>query len=417
MDFQLPEIGEGVYEAELVRWLVQPGDSVRVGTSIAEVLTDKATSEVPSPFTGTVMAVLHDPGTRIRVGDVILNYQTTVRTETPPASSLPAPAAANGHAPANGHVPRPATAPTPAPAAKPLVPIPVAAPSVRHLARKLNIDLTKIKGTGPGGRILLEDLTEAIPAVANRKTMSADVAPDFGTPGTRIRMVGLRRRIAEKMVEAARVVPSVSYIDECDVTELVRLRAALREPCAERGLKLTYLPFFIRATILALKSVPLINSSVDPVSGDIVLHDRYHIGIATAAPQGLLVPVIRDADSLDIWQLAREVERLSSEARAGKSRPADLSGSTFTITSIGSIGGLISTPMINYPEAAIMGIGKMVRRPVYDEAGAVKPAEMVYLSFTFDHRPIDGAIGATFANLIIRHLKNPAALMLPANFG
>jgi len=247
--------------------------------------------------------------------------------------------------------------------------------------------------------------------------MSSDVAPDFGTPGTRIRMVGLRRRIAEKMVEAARVVPSVSYVDECDVTELVRLRAALREPCAERGLKLTYLPFFIRATTLALKSVPLINSSVDPISGDIVLHDRYHIGIATAAPQGLLVPVIRDADKLDIWQLAREVERLSAEARAGKSRPADLSGSTFTITSIGSIGGLISTPMINYPEAAIMGIGKMVKRPVYDDAGAVRPAEMVYLSFTFDHRPIDGAIGATFANLIIRHLKNPAALMLPASFG
>jgi len=218
------------------------------------------------------------------------------------------------------------------------------------------------------------------------------------------------------MLAAKRAIPHISYIDECDITDLVHLRSAAMESFAHNNVKLTYLPFFVSAAVRALKDVPIINSTFDEKANEIVLHDRYHIGIAVATPNGLIVPVIRDADKKTIWELSREIERFSADARTGRSRREDLGGGTFTITSFGGIGGLIATPIINHPEVAILGIGKIVRRPVYNEHGAVVPAEMVYLSFSFDHRVIDGAVGAVFGNALIKHLKNAAALLLPARF-
>jgi pyruvate dehydrogenase E2 component (dihydrolipoamide acetyltransferase)/2-oxoisovalerate dehydrogenase E2 component (dihydrolipoyl transacylase) len=286
-----------------------------------------------------------------------------------------------------------------------------AAPSVRHLARKLGIDLGTVHGSGPEGRVLLEDLAPRIQATA---PAAAEAPVDYGKPGTRIKMQGLRRSIAQHMVLAKRTIPHYSYIDECDVTELVRLRDSLRDPYARAGVRLTYLAFFVKAVVAALKEVPIVNASLDEKSDEIVLHDRYHIGIAVATPSGLVVPVIKDADRKDLGDIAREIERLSVAARSGKSRREDLLGGTFTVTSVGNLGGLISTPIINHPEVAILGVGKVVKRPVYDAAGQIRPADIVYLSLSFDHRVVDGAVGAAFANVILRQLQNPAALLLPA---
>jgi pyruvate dehydrogenase E2 component (dihydrolipoamide acetyltransferase)/2-oxoisovalerate dehydrogenase E2 component (dihydrolipoyl transacylase) len=216
------------------------------------------------------------------------------------------------------------------------------------------------------------------------------------------------------MALSKRTIPHYTYVDECDVTELVRLREGLRETYARAGIKLTYLAFFVKAAVAALKEVPIVNSSLDEEAGEIVLHDRYHVGIAVATPSGLIVPVLHDADQKDVGGIAREIERLSTAARAGKARREELRGGTFTVTSVGGFGGLIATPIINHPEAAILAIGKVVRRPVYDAAGQIRPADLVYLSLSFDHRIIDGAVGAVFANAVLRQLQNPAALLLPA---
>jgi pyruvate dehydrogenase E2 component (dihydrolipoamide acetyltransferase)/2-oxoisovalerate dehydrogenase E2 component (dihydrolipoyl transacylase) len=261
--------------------------------------------------------------------------------------------------------------------------------------------------------VLIEDMTGLLQRSDGQARRSApQPAADYGAPGTRRKLIGVRRLIAEHMVHSKRTVPHYSYVDECDVTELVRLRASLKETFAKSGVKLTFLPFFVKAVVAALQDVPIVNASLDDASGEISLHDRYDIGIAVATPQGLLVPVVREADRKDLTTIAREIEALSQAARDGKARREDLQGSTFTITSIGGIGGLISTPVINHPEAAILGIGRVVKRPVYDAAGVLRPADIVYLSFSFDHRILDGAIGAAFGNAVIRQLQNPAGLLV-----
>jgi pyruvate dehydrogenase E2 component (dihydrolipoamide acetyltransferase)/2-oxoisovalerate dehydrogenase E2 component (dihydrolipoyl transacylase) len=408
MDFALPEIGEGVYEAELIRWLIEAGAVVKRGQPLVEVMTDKATMEVPSPFAGTITTLRAQPGQPVKVGQVLLSYESAAPSAAAPRGKAPA-----VEKPVHASVPMATNhnGPVRAEAAGRL---PVkAAPSVRQLARKLGIDLGAIHGSGPEGRILIEDLAPRIQAPA-APTVPAESTPDYGKPGTRIKMQGLRRTIAQRMVQSKRTIPHYSYIEECDATDLVRLRDSLRDTFARAGVKLTYLAFFVKAVVAALKEIPIVNASLDEESGEIVLHDRYHIGIAVAAPSGLMVPVVRDADQKDVGGIAREIERLSSAARTGKSRREDLLGSTFTITSIGNYGGLISTPVINPPEVAILGIGKIVKRPVYDNAGQIRPADMVYLSLSFDHRVVDGAVGAAFGNAILRQLQNPAALLLPA---
>jgi pyruvate dehydrogenase E2 component (dihydrolipoamide acetyltransferase)/2-oxoisovalerate dehydrogenase E2 component (dihydrolipoyl transacylase) len=424
MDFALPEIGEGVYEAELVSWLVKPGDAVKRGQGLAEVMTDKATMEIPSPFAGTVGELRARPGQTVKVGDVLLSYAPAER----PAGATTSPVANNAGAgpDLDSGATHFATAP-PAlaraaqargvngpvrPQAGGRLPL-KAAPSVRQLARKLGIELTAVRGTGPDGRILVEDLTLHVAAPTKRTPPEAEPGPDYGRPGTRIKLQGLRRRIAEHLTQARRSVPDYSYVDECDVSELVRLRESLRDVYARAGIKLTYLAFFVKAAVAALKEIAIVNSSLDEEAGEIVLHDRYHIGIAVATAGGLIVPVLRDADRMDLGAIAREIERLSNQARTGRVRLEDLRGGTFTVTSVGNIGGLFSTPILNHPEAAILGVGKIVKLPVFDDAGQVRPADLIYLSLTFDHRVIDGAVGAAFGNSVIRQLRNPAALLLP----
>jgi pyruvate dehydrogenase E2 component (dihydrolipoamide acetyltransferase)/2-oxoisovalerate dehydrogenase E2 component (dihydrolipoyl transacylase) len=384
MDLTVPELGEGVYEAEFVRWLVKPGDAVTHGQPLMEVMTDKATMEVPSPFEGTVTALHAEPGQKIKVGAVVLTFDGELLSKpcTEHAAAAPAPAERR-----NG------------PAAPTSLGV-KAAPSVRHMARKLGIDLTRLRGSGPGGRILIDDLGTAVAPGFPAKSQAAPPL-DVGVAGTRVKMVGLRRKIAEHMVEAKRAIPHYTYVDEVDITDLVKLRALTIDHFAQSSVKLTYLPFFIKAAVRALKDVPLANATFDEKAQEIVLHDRYHVGIAVATPGGLVVPVIRDADRKDVAQLARDIDRLGTEARAGKVKREDLGGGTFTITSIGGIGGLISTPIINHPEVAILGIGKVVRRPAFDDAGRVVPADVVYLSISFDHRVVDGAVGALFGNAVV----------------
>jgi pyruvate dehydrogenase E2 component (dihydrolipoamide acetyltransferase)/2-oxoisovalerate dehydrogenase E2 component (dihydrolipoyl transacylase) len=409
MDFKLPELGEGVYEAELVSWLVQPGQTVKRGQPLMEVLTDKATMEVPSPFAGAIAGLQAETGQLLKVGQVVLTYTSAKDTAAAPVKEPVAAAvavapdkpAAHGNR-KNGNV---ASTQRAGPTVK-------AAPSVRYLARKLGIDLQNVGGSGPEGRILIEDLTPLVQSAAPNAKRHA-VKVDYGTPGVRIKLQGLRRKIAERMVLAKQTIPHYSYVDECDVSDLVRLRESLKEPFAQAEVKLTYLAFIVKAVGGALKDVPLVNASLDEGAGEIVLHDHYHIGVAVATPAGLIVPVVHDVDKKDLGQIAREIDRLGADARTNRIKLDDLRGGTFTVTSVGNIGGLFSTPIINPPEVGILGIGKIVKRPVFDAAGVVKPADLLYLSFSFDHRVLDGAIGAAFGNAVLRRLQNPAALLLP----
>jgi pyruvate dehydrogenase E2 component (dihydrolipoamide acetyltransferase)/2-oxoisovalerate dehydrogenase E2 component (dihydrolipoyl transacylase) len=421
MEFRLPELGEGVYEAELVAWLVKPGDSVKRGQNLIEVLTDKASMEVPSPFVGTVASLNAEPGQVIKVGDLVLTYEASghQRDDKPgkkgaeqavpelPAKLQKATVSAGSDSAVRSNN---RTGVTSLPRGTSVR----AAPSVRFLARKLGVDLGQVRGTGPGGRILISDLSTSIkPSELATTPVVEEAHPEYGTAGTTVKLQGIRRKIAEHMVLSKRTIPHYTYVDECDVTEMVRLREALRSSAAQAGTKLTYLAFFVKAAVAALKEIPIVNSSLKEEAGEIVVHDHYHVGIAVSTPSGLIVPVIHDADQKDLLELGREIERLTSAARAGKVRLEDLRGGTFTITSIGSVGGLISTPVINHPEVAILGIGKVVKRPVYDTAGSIRPADLIYLSLSFDHRVVDGAIGAVFSNAIMRRLQNPAALLLP----
>jgi pyruvate dehydrogenase E2 component (dihydrolipoamide acetyltransferase)/2-oxoisovalerate dehydrogenase E2 component (dihydrolipoyl transacylase) len=423
MDFSLPPVGEGLYEVELVKWLVQPGDEVARGQGLAEVMSDKATMEVPAPFAGTIAKLAAEPGAKVQVGEVILSY-------TPAGKTAAVPAGVEAEGDTIAEPARPAAAPAareeqpvPVHANGPVAPsgkAPAAAPSVRLLARKLGVDLARVRGSGPHGRILLDDLTPYLnrpPADGERPAKPEALKIDLGVAGTRVKLVGLRRKIAEHLVQSTRTIPHYSYIDECDLSDIVRLRNQLREPFAKAGVKLTYLSFFVKAAARALKEVPIVNSSLDEDAGEIVLHSHCHIGVAVATPGGLIVPVIKDADRKDLAAIASEIERLSSEAKAGRARLDDLRGGTFTVTSVGNIGGLISTPIINHPEVGIMGVGKAIKRPVYDEHGILHPADVIYLSFSFDHRIVDGAVGAAFGNAVIAHLRNPGRLLLAETFG
>jgi pyruvate/2-oxoglutarate dehydrogenase complex dihydrolipoamide acyltransferase (E2) component len=408
MEFRLPEIGEGLYDAEVSRWLVKPGDAVRPGQGLLEVLTDKATMEVPAPFAGTISELRAEVGQQVKVGQAILIYQqkgAAVPSKEEPAEAetrSPAALAREGETPAQREVSVQADGSQGVPVK--------AAPSVRLMARKLGIDLNRVRGTGPQGRILVEDLADKVARTETRPQAAEEM--DYGKPGTRVKLQGVRRKIAEHMVRAKQTVPHYTYVDECDVSDLVRLREGLKDALARQGVRITYLAFFVKAVVLALKEVPFVNASLDEKASEIVLHDHYHIGVAAATPNGLIVPVVHHADRLSLTAIAREIERLSADARAGKSKRDDLRDGTFTITSIGNIGGLFATPIINYPQVGILGVGKVVKRPIFDDHGQIRAADMVYLSLAFDHRVLDGAVGAAFGNALVRWLRNPAALLI-----
>jgi pyruvate dehydrogenase E2 component (dihydrolipoamide acetyltransferase)/2-oxoisovalerate dehydrogenase E2 component (dihydrolipoyl transacylase) len=377
-----------------------------------EVMSDKATMEVPAPFAGRITATLAEANTKIQVGQKILSYEADATDSASPVVSRSESLGAKS-AGGTAVLVKPTAAKV-----ESIAPNVPAAPSVRHMARKLGIDLIKVKGSGPGGRVLIEDLTAYLKpkaeVAAAAKPSGTDVSKlDFGVAGTTVKLVGMRRKIAEHMVASTRNIPHYTYVDECDLTDLVRLRQQLKDPLAKQGIKLTYLAFFVKAVARALKDIPVVNSTFDETKQEVALHNHYHVGIAVAAPSGLIVPVIKNVDQRDLIGIAQEIERLSEDAKTGKSKIEDLKGGTFTVTSVGGIGGLISTPIINHPEVGIMGIGKVTKRPVYDAAGAIKPADIVYLSFSFDHRIVDGAIGASFGNAVLKYLHNPATLLLP----
>ncbi len=418
IEVKVPDIGD-FKNIPVIEVLVKPGDSVTKEAPLITLESDKATMEVPSPFAGTIVSLQATPGKTIKVGQSVLSF-TPAGTAAPAAETAEtAPvAAANVRSKSRSRASVLGNGPSERGAGLPVK----AAPSVRQMARKLGIDLAAVQGSGPEGRVLIDDLTNHLQragALASPATTPAPRKPDFdyGKPGTRVPLVGLRRKIAEHMVKSKQTIPHYSYIDECDVTDLVRLRDALRENYAQDGIKLTYLAFVVKAVVAALKEVPIVNATLDEADGVIVLHDRYDVGIAVATAGGLIVPVIRDADRKSLGQIAGEIERLGGVARANRLRREELRGGTFTITSVGNLGGLISTPVINHPEVGILGIGKIIKRPVFDAAGVIKPADLLYLSFSFDHRVVDGAVGAVFGNAVLQQLQNPARLLLPEKLG
>jgi 2-oxoisovalerate dehydrogenase E2 component (dihydrolipoyl transacylase) len=409
VDFPLPQMGEGLYEVELIEWKVKPGDMVKRGQGLMEVMSDKATMEVPAPFAGKITSVKAESGQTIKVGEVILSYETDASApveEAPAKTATAVNGAKSTKTMATVETPRKRIHTGAAPPA---------APSVRQMARKLGLDIHEIEGTGPGGRILMDDLAAFVKQSEplERPPAHPDDHPEFGVPGTRIKYQGVRRKIGEHLTHSKRTAPHYTYVDECEVTEMAKVRKVLREPFAKQGVKLTYLAFFVKAAALALREVPIVNSSLDEESGEIVLHDKYNIGVAVATRNGLTVPVVRDAHKKDLALIAHDIERLSTEARGGRIKVEDLRGGTFTVSSVGNIGGLISTPIINHPEVGILGIGKSVKRAMYDPNGNIYPADVIFLSLSFDHRVVDGAVGASFGNALIRHLSNPCLLLLP----
>jgi len=433
MEFKLPDLGEGIVDAELVQWLVAAGDTVAAGDPIAEVMTDKASVELPAPFAGTITQLNVQPGDQVKVGQMLLSYEAegVAKAETEESATDakesrscarqsverdPDPPSGDGSYgdAASVHL---GLRPTSKPATSASV---VAAPSVRRMARRLGVDLSTITGSGPRGRVLIDDLADHVESSgparsaepASGRNRSASQVNEEVLPGSRIPLRGLRRMIATRMTSAKQTIPHFGYVDECDATDLVRLRNSLKEPLAEQGIKLTYLPFIIKAVVGALQEVPICNASIDLDAEEIVVHDHYHIGVATDTPGGLVVPVIRDADRKDIPQLAAEVGQLTAAARDGQATADQLRGNTFTVSSVGGIGGLISMPIINEPAVGILGIGKIVQRPRFDDAGKIYPADIVYLSFSFDHRVVDGAIAARLGNAVVNRLANPARLLV-----
>ena len=451
-DFKLPDLGEGVTEAEIDRWLVKEGQEVNEDDPLVEVITDKATAEIPSPYSGKVARLHVKEGDIVPVGTVLVTIgdgepagalEGTVEAlfqpheeGVPPrevevaqpeaeASQEVAREVAQPEAEVAQEVARPeaevaqevaeeVAQPPDEVAAEPATPEPAAeapttvkaTPPVRKLARDLGVDLATIQGSGPGGRILREDVEASVAA----PEPAAEPAAARVLSGTRMPFRGVRRMIAEQMVRAHGAIPPVTHVEECDVTELDAARRLANERSTD-GTKLTFLPFIVKAVVAALKDHPALNSTLDEDAGEIVYQDRYDIGFAVDTPQGLMVPVIREADAKTVKELAEEIETLASGARAGTLTSEQLRGSTFTITSPGPFGGLMATPIINYPEAAILGVHKAVERPVARN-GQIVVRLMMNLSITFDHRLLDGLAAAKFCIDVVKLLEHPTVLAL-----
>jgi pyruvate dehydrogenase E2 component (dihydrolipoamide acetyltransferase) len=380
-------------EGEIVEWLVKEGDYVKMFQPLVRVLTAKATVEIPSPFEGIVLRLLAKPGDVVRVGAPIAEIEAPevqVATEAPGASDVERVEARES--------------------AREALQVPVRAPPrVRKLARELGVDLSKVKGTGPGGVITEEDVLRY--AEESKKAAEAPRQPALVEGAVeRVPLKGIRRIMASKMVEAKSRIPHAYIVEEVDVTELVKLRDVLRQDAESKGVKLTLLPFIVKAVVKALKEYPLLNASLDEERGEIIIKKFYNIGVAVDTPQGLVVPVIKGADGKGLYQIAREIGELAEKAREGKTSLEDVTGGTFSITNIGSVGTVLGMAIINYPEAAILGVHRLVEVPRYVD-GELKPRKIVYLSLSFDHRFIEGAYATRFLLAVKRYLENPAILM------
>lgn len=463
--FKLPDVGEGTAEAEIVAWHVRVGDVVQEDAPLVDVMTDKATVEMTSPVSGKILSLHGEPGDMAPVGGAIAVFETEAEGE----ESAPSPPA---KAEALNAAPSPAPAPQPAPAAseaKPRIkapagatwsedqvqaamqggapqakPVPAAStpvskpapqqpapsqavarpeprdaavkewgqaqasPAVRARAQKLGVDLGQVRGSGPDGRITHEDLDAVLaPAVGARR--AAPLAEKNGVEP--VKVIGLRRKIAEKMQDAKRRIPHYAYVEEADLTELEELRAHLNAAKRNDQPKLTLLPFLMRALVLALPDFPQINARYDDEQGVVYRHDNVDIGIATQTDNGLIVPVVRHAEARDLWDCAAEVSRLAAAVRSNTATKEELSGSTITITSLGALGGIVTTPVINHPEVAIIGVNKLVERPVVKN-GQIVVRKMMNLSSSFDHRVVDGYDAAAFIQRVKGLLEHPAALFI-----
>jgi 2-oxoisovalerate dehydrogenase E2 component (dihydrolipoyl transacylase) len=429
---KLPDVGEGVAEAELVEWHVKVGDLVREDTVLAAVMTDKATVEIPSPVDGEILWLGAEIGETIAVGSPLIRLKVEGdgtapmgKAEAAPAAAAPEPAkAAAKPAVEEPAAPKPAAPVAVAPPEN--VPLraaaarssfgaprakgekPLASPAVRLRAKEAGVDLRQVSGSGPAGRITHEDL-EAFIARGPRLARAVDLAEN--TTVDDIKVIGLRRKIAEKMALSKSRIPHITYVEEIDVTALEELRAALnKEKRADRS-KLTLLPFLMRAMVKAIADQPNLNALYDDDAGVIHQHGGIHIGIAAQTPNGLVVPVVKHAEARDLWDCGAEVNRLAEAAKAGTATREELSGSTITITSLGAMGGVVTTPVINYPEVAIVGVNKMMVRPVWDGTQFI-PRKMMNLSSSFDHRVIDGWDAAVFVQRIKALLETPAMIFI-----
>lgn len=440
--FKLPDVGEGTTEAEITKWHVKAGDSIVEDAPLVDIATDKAVVEIPSPFTGVVVSVHGREGDTVPVGTELVVYETaTGASAAVPSTALtaadagPAPAvavAAAGESPVSvpavgvemtrsAKVMEPGVlpaAPTAAGADKPF-----ASPAVRRRARELGLRLQDVRGSGPGGRIVHGDL-DATSAPAQ----SGAARPDRGhVAGSRpppapqveeieeIKVIGIRRRIAEQMQEAKRRIPHFSYVEEVDMTALQSLRNHLNDKYAKQRPRLSLLPFMVRALARALPAHAGLNARYDDDNGIIRRYRAIHLGIATQTPNGLIVPVLRNAQAMGLWDCAAEIARLADRARAGKVAREELGGSTITLTSLGPMGGIAFTPIINYPEVAIVGINKLVERPVVIQ-GRVEVRTMMNLSSSFDHRVVDGWDAAVFVQALRALLEQPATLFIDEEY-
>jgi pyruvate dehydrogenase E2 component (dihydrolipoamide acetyltransferase) len=444
-EFKLPDIGEGVAEGEIVNWLVQAGDDVTENQEMVEVMTDKATVTIGAPKAGKVSELRFKVGDTVPVGQVLVVFETggegaaaAAPAAAPPAApAAPAPAAPAPAAPAaksegpvasavgdiRESLPGMATQPAKNGGADYYAERPLAAPATRKLARELGVDLRRVEPSGSAGRVTREDVERSVngaPAPAASPAAEAPAAKAPAAPAAppsrqatdeRVPIRGLRKRIFESMARSKHTAAHFHYVDEVDVGPITSLKDRSKPFAEKAGVKLTFLPFLVKAVVAALKRHPRLNSNIDEAAMELVVRKSYDIGIATSTEAGLIVPVVRGCDRLSIVEIAREIDRVARAARDGKSQKEDLGGSSFTITSLGKLGGLIAPPIINYPEVGIMGVHAIKKKPVV-RGDQIVIGEVMNLSFSFDHRIIDGDVGANFAQEIISYLHEPDRLIV-----
>jgi len=413
-EFKFPDIGEGLTEGEIVRWLVREGDEVKEGQPLVEVETDKALAEIPSPRTGVILKILAKEKEIVKVGQVIVIF-----AEKGEALAAPPPR------PSVGVVGELEEAPAEIPAVKVRAEAPkpafvsehaLATPAVRALAKELGVDIQKLKGTGAEGRVLEKDVRQAVekkekPPVEEVKEVKKVKKYDLYGYVDRIPLRGVRRSIAKAMVKSKYTAPHVTTMDEADVTELWKIREKEKKAAEKKGIKLTVLPFIFKAVITGLIEHPYLNATLDEENEEIILKKYYNVGFATDTPEGLMVPVVKNAKDKSILQLAEELTKLAEKAQDRTIDLADLKGGTFTITNYGALGGIYGTPIINHPEVAILGVGKIKDTPVVRD-GKIEIRKILHLALSFDHRVVDGGEAARFLNTVIARLEDPDLILL-----
>ncbi|GGF94454.1 dihydrolipoamide acetyltransferase family protein [Paenibacillus aceti] len=418
-EYRFPELGEGLHEGEIIKMHIKPGDKVTDEDIIMEVQNDKAVVEVPCPVEGTVQEVFGTDGAIFRVGQVVAIIDATgdIPEQDTPAEEEAAPAPAAEAAPASAAAPAAVSVEAPAAPNREVL----ATPSVRKFAREQGIDIAQVTGTGKAGKITREDVEAfknggAAPAAASADAGQAAASAPAAVSTVageeeRVPFKGIRKAIANAMVKSAYTAPHVTIMDEVDVTDLVAFRKRMKPVAEKKGIKVTYLPFIVKALVAASRKFPALNATIDEANNEIVYKKHYDIGIATDTDNGLIVPVIKEADRKSIWMIAEAITDLATRGREGKLSAAEMKGSTISITNIGSAGGMFFTPIINYPEVAILGTGRITEKPVVKD-GEIVVAPVMALSLSFDHRLIDGATAQNFMNYIKQLLGNPELLVM-----